>query len=307
MKWKLSLVVISAVLVSALLAYLLFNPEKYTLDDTLRQRLGGTYIRLSQGITHYRLEGPGHAGTVVLVHGATIPIWTWDGLAEDLQAVGFRVLSYDAFGRGYSDRPRVAYDQALLKGQLLELVNALNLSGPFDLVGLSLGAATAVNFTAGHPDRVRRLVLIQPLINDFKTPSFFRIPVLGEFMGRFFGVRTIAKRFASQVEGHPSAETYTRLFMEQATFKGFERSLLSMLRNDAVRDYTAAYRTVGKQSRDVLLIWGDRDPEITRGMVDRIRSLMPHIVYQPVENAAHGIVFQRPEEVNRLVHEFLLR
>ena len=80
-----------------------------------------------------------------------------------------------------------------------------------------------------------------------------------------------------------------------------------MLRSDAVGDYTEAYRTVGKQKRDVLLVWGSQDPEVNAGMVDQIRSLIPHVSYRPVDHAAHGIVFQRPETVNRLVREFLLR
>jgi pimeloyl-ACP methyl ester carboxylesterase len=306
MKWQLPIIILLVLILTPAAAYLLMNPEKNVLDEATRNRLGGTYVKLSQGVTHYKLSGPDNGKTVVLVHGATIPIWTWDNLTAELSSSGFRVLSYDAYGRGYSDRPDVDYDQGLFKHQLLDLVDTLALKKPFDLVGLSLGAATAVNFTAQHPERVNKLVLIQPIINNVKAPTFFGIPVIGEFIGRFFGIRVIANRASKQFEGNPKAETYSRLFIEQTIYKGFEKSILSMLRHDAIGDYSDAYRAVGKQQREVLLIWGDQDSEVTPEVIDLIRSLIPHITFKPVTGVAHGIVFQRPDEVNRLIREFIV-
>jgi len=180
--------------------YHILDSENNELNDTVRARLGGTYIRLSDGITHYKLEGPNDGKVVVLVHGGTIPMWTWDKQVKALKDAGFRVLSYDKYGRGYSDRPDVTYDQELYKRQLSELVDKLALTKPFDLIGISLGGGTAVNFTARYPHRVRKLVMISPLINNFKVPSSFRIPVFGEFIARLIGVRVIVNRFVSLFE-----------------------------------------------------------------------------------------------------------
>jgi pimeloyl-ACP methyl ester carboxylesterase len=305
MKWKWLAVGLIILVVLAAAIYLIVDPETKKLNKTLRTQLGGTYIRLSDGITHYKLEGPEDAKVVVLVHGGTIPIWTWDSQFRALRDAGFRVLSYDTFGRGYSDRPDITYDQALYRKQLFELVEKLGLSEPFDLVGLSVGGGTAINFTAKYPQRVDKLILIAPLINNFKTPSFFGIPVVGEFLARLFGIRVIANRFASLVENNPESEKYTRLYLEQTTFEGFQRSILSMLRNDAVGDYSTAYQVVGRQKRDVLLIWGTEDTEITKQMIGEIRSLMPRLTFQPVTGVGHGIVFQRPQTVNKLILDFL--
>jgi pimeloyl-ACP methyl ester carboxylesterase len=306
MKWRWLAVFLIGLLVVAGGIYLILDPEIHELNAAARAKWGGTYIRLSDGFTHYRLEGPPGARVVVLVHGATIPIWTWDRQVQALTAAGFRVLSYDAFGRGYSDRPDVVYDQQLYQRQLLELADTLGLAAPFDLVGLSLGGGTAVNFTARHPQRVDKLVLISPLISNFKVPSFFGIPVVGEFLARLAGIRMIANRFAAQLVNHPEAEKYARLFREQTTYRGFQRSMVSMLRNDAVGDYRAAYQAVGRQKREVLLIWGTADVEITPEMIDGIRSFMPRLTFRPVDDAGHGIVFQQPETVNRLIIDFLV-
>lgn len=283
----------------------ILDPENKKLDEGEREKLGGTYINLSDGITHYKLTGPVGGKVVVLVHGATVPIWTWNNQIKILNDAGFRVLSYDKYGRGYSDRPTVTYDQELYKRQLLELVDKLELTQKFDLIGLSLGGATAVNFTAQYPDRVRKLILISPLINNFKVPTIFQIPVLGEFTARLIGTKIIVDRFTSLVEDNPDSETYKMLFVEQTIYKGFQRSLLSMLRNDAVRDYTNAYQILGKQNREILLIWGTEDTEITREMIKDIRSFLPHLQFKPVEDVGHGIVFQKPETINTLIIDFL--
>ena len=303
MKWLSALVVV-LVLVLVVIYYIV-DPEKNELNEAVRAQLGGTYTNLSDGMTHYKLEGPEGGKVVVLVHGGTVPIWTWDKQVQALNSAGFRTLTYDKYGRGYSDRPDVVYDQERYQKQLLELVDKLALIEPFDVVGLSLGGGTAVNFTARYPERVRKLVLISPLINNFKVPSFFHIPVFGEFIARIAGVRVIVNRFVSLFENNPESEKYTSLFVEQTTYKGFQRSILSMLRNDAVGDYRNAYQIVGNQERDILLIWGTADTEITQEMISSIQSLIPHLTFQPVEGAGHGIVFQQTDTVNNAILGFL--
>ena len=288
-------------------AYYMLDPENQKLTDGERKKSGGTYINLSDGITHYKLTGPIGGKVVVFVHGGTIPMWTWNTYTKSLNDAGFRVLSYDQYGRGYSDRPDVTYDQELYKRQLLELVDKLELSEKFDLIGLSVGGGTSVNFTAHYPDRVRNLVLISPLINNFKLPAIFQIPVVGEFAARLIGVKTILKRFNSLVEGNPDADTYRMLYKKQTTYKGFQRSLLSMLRNDAVRDYTDAYQKLAKQKHKILLIWGTADTEVTGEMIKDIRSFLPRLQFKPVEGVGHGIEFQKPEVIKALIIDFLRR
>jgi pimeloyl-ACP methyl ester carboxylesterase len=306
MKWKWLAAFLIGLFVVAIGIYLILDPEVNVLNEAARAKLGGPYIKLSDGMAHYKLEGPQNAKVVVLVHGATIPMWTWDKQIPALTKAGFRVLNYDQFGRGYSDRPDVTYDQELYLRQLRELADKLGSTKPFDLIGLSLGGATAVNFTARYPDRVDKLILISPLINDYKVPSYFGIPVFGEFLARLAGIRVIVNRFASLIGNHPESEKYTRLFVEQTTYKGFQQSILSMLRNDAVGDYRDAYQIVGRQKRDVLLIWGTEETGVTKPMVSNIRSFVPRLTFKPVEGVGHGIVFQKPETVNKLIIDFLL-
>lgn len=68
------------------------------------------------------------------------------------------LVRYDARGNGLSDR-RAADLSLDAFVQDLEAVTATLGEEPFDLLGISQGAAVAIAFAARHPERVRRLVL----------------------------------------------------------------------------------------------------------------------------------------------------
>jgi pimeloyl-ACP methyl ester carboxylesterase len=78
--------------------------ESTELTDDLRESLSGEFIKISDGVVHYELEGPSNGDLVVLVHGFSAPFFVWDPTFKFLVNNGFRVLRYDLFGRGYSDR-----------------------------------------------------------------------------------------------------------------------------------------------------------------------------------------------------------
>jgi len=82
----------------------------------------------------------------------------WDPQVTALASQGWQVLRYDV--RGY----RKSSEAKGLKPHwhdLLELLDALNIDHAV-LVGSSLGAAIAIDFTLENPAMVRSLVLVSP-------------------------------------------------------------------------------------------------------------------------------------------------
>jgi pimeloyl-ACP methyl ester carboxylesterase len=307
LKKKLIAILSASALILIAVAYWALDRETRVINAAERSALGGTYVALSDGVTHYKLEGPLEGPVTVLVHGGTLPHWTWDQQVPALTQAGFRVLRYDHYGRGYSDRPDLIYNQELYQRQLLELLNRLSIKEPVDLIGVSLGGGIAINFTALHPDRVNRLILIAPVIKDYRSPAVLRYPIIGELIAHTVGIRIVEKRLLSLFGDHPDAEKYRQLFSQQVSYRGFRKSLLSLLRHNALGDYTKAYDTVGRQERRCLLIWGTADQEITREMVNAIRSRMPNLTFEAVESSDHGIIFKEPELINQLIVDFLTR
>ncbi len=302
-------VVILVVIITPLSLYASADIEKKDLDDTARNQQGGSYIKLPDGVTHYELTGPETGQVVVLMHGFSIPMYVWDAQVEPLTKAGFRVLRYDMFGKGYSDRPETNYDQALFRKQLINLLDGLKIQGPVDLVGLSVGGGLAVDFTANFPDRVNKLALVDPVITtSAKYDSLMKLlgpPVMGEFLMRLVTTNILAGRAADLMKKSPKAAEYDKLFRDQTHFKGFERATISMIRGDAIKDYRADYLTVGKQNRPIMLIWCTLDEDITPPMVEEIRKSMPNLVFKRLDGIGHDPQVEVPDTVNSLLIDFL--
>ncbi len=281
--------------------------ETLTLDQAARDALGGSYEELADGTTHYQLRGAAGGQTVVMLHGGTVPLWTWELQVPALVAAGFRVLCYDMFGRGYSDRPALTYDRALYRRQLGQLLDALGLALPVDLVGTSFGGAVAVDFAQHTPDRVRRIALIAPVVHSVNNPLLapLRLPGLGELLMRTVVAPKLAARAAEFFAHTATPEVYLRRYTEQMTYRGFARSLLSMVRSDALGDFRDAYRVVGAQHRPVQLIWGSADTEITSAAIADARAALGAVDYHQLDGAGHGAVVEQPDRINDLLVEFL--
>jgi len=153
---------VAALVLVLIAAYVHYDQETSTLTDAVRQTVSGSFIRLADGVVHYELAGPPNGRAVVLVHGYSVPYYIWDPTFASLVAAGHRVLRYDLYGRGYSDRPDVVYDPELYDRQLFQLLSSLGIQEPADLMGLSMGGSIAVAFAARHPERVHTLTLIDP-------------------------------------------------------------------------------------------------------------------------------------------------
>src|SRR5437879_6018100 len=61
--------------------YVAENPESRTLDDAARKTATGSFVRLSDGVTHYQIDGPGTGRAIVLAHGFSVPLYIWEASA----------------------------------------------------------------------------------------------------------------------------------------------------------------------------------------------------------------------------------
>ena len=284
-----------------------FRGESQMLDETARISAPGQFVKLTDGFTHYELAGPLGGAVVVLVHGFSVPLFLWDPTFAALVDAGFRVLRYDLFGRGYSDRPDTTYNQALYDRQLNELLDALGFTAPVNLVGLSMGGAIAVGFTAQHPERVRTLALLAPA--GFPSPAsrafwMVRLPGLGEWLFDRFGEKLIVGGLAKDFRVREKAQELEAQYRVQMQYRGFKRALLSTLRHGPISTMANAYRMVGKQACPVLLIWGRDDQTVPFALNEKVRAAIPRVEFHPIDNAGHAAHYEKPEVVNPLLVTF---
>lgn len=126
------------------------------------------YVEIAGARVRVREEGPESAPPVILIHGFTSSLETWDGWASDLSS-DFRVIRYDLLGHGLTGPdPDKRYAPQERAEFLAALMDALGVERAA-IAGNSLGGTIAWRFAATWPDRVTRLILVDPGIYQFNA------------------------------------------------------------------------------------------------------------------------------------------
>jgi pimeloyl-ACP methyl ester carboxylesterase len=110
---------------------------------------------------HYQQVGEG--SDVIMVHGITGNLAIWH--LEIIPALmgQYKFTTYDLRGHGYSDMPPSGYTTADHAGDLARIMDQLGIAHA-SVVGHSFGADVALHFAILNPDRVDKLVLVEPAI-----------------------------------------------------------------------------------------------------------------------------------------------
>ena len=290
-------------------AYLLLDREKLTLNPETRAVLSGQFVSLPAGVTHYQLSGPEDGSLVVLVHGFSVASYTWEHTVPALTDAGFRVLTYDLYGRGYSDRPPGPYDLNLFTAQLEDLLTALKIDQPVDVVGLSMGGYITADFAAKHPERVRRLVLLAPqstsLGSDPRT-SLVTFPGVGEYLFTVYLGPFYMSESSGEFVSNPESAVWHDRYLDMMNYTGFRNALLSTLRT-MTGDPFDAYRALGQLDRPVLILWGGDDDTSRVENAAQVVKAIPQAELHLIPGARHAFAYEFPEMVNPLLVAFLQR
>jgi pimeloyl-ACP methyl ester carboxylesterase len=286
------------------------NPEHDRLDDAARKAAPGKFVRLSEGVTHYKLDGPDSGHIVVLVHGFSVPLYIWDSTAIALASAGYRVLRYDEFGRGWSDRPSVDYSADLYDRQLTELLDSLHISNKIDLGGVSMGGWVTGTFAGRHPDRVRSLILVDPVAGARPTSMSFATrvrftPMLGSYVFQTMDVPGMAAGQSGDFLEPNRFPDWQSRYEQQVHFRGFGHALLSTRREQSRVDLDSVYHTVDKAGMPVLLLWGTKDQTVPFERNERVRKAIPRAEFHAIDGAAHLPILEQASRTDSLILAFL--
>lgn len=118
-------------------------------------------------IERYGLGGP----AVLLIHGFATSSFLWRNVGPAIALSNLTAFAADMLGYGASDRPpECDYGIAAQAEYLDRALTAVRVAKA-TVVGLDLGAAVALRLAASHPDRVERLVLVNPVSSDDMPPE----------------------------------------------------------------------------------------------------------------------------------------
>jgi pimeloyl-ACP methyl ester carboxylesterase len=263
------------------------NPERLTLDDAARAHVPGAFVQLGNGVTHYEVAGPANGRVALLVHGFSVPSYIWDPTFAALRDAGYRVIRYDLFGRGWSDRPDAAYDGNFYDRQIDQLLQSLKVDGKVDLFGLSFGGYVSAHYSATHPERIRTLNLIDPSNSAPALSWEWRTPLLGAYLFQVNAVPGMADNQNSDFLHPDRFPGWAERYRPQMQYHGFGRALFRSRVSLAQEDFPAIYAAIARAGTPVHLVWGKQDPTLPVSAAARLRQAMPQTVYTEIDQSGH--------------------
>jgi pimeloyl-ACP methyl ester carboxylesterase len=277
--------------------YFVAAGEDRRLDADTRRSLRGSYIQLSDGVTHYELAGPDGGDVVVLAGGLTIPLFYWDELAGELHARGLRTLAYSGYGRGYSDRVAACYDQELFVRQLRELIENLELPPSRHIVGTSMGALIAMAYVSQHDAGAATLTLVgpaglslQPVIQKLLLGNDITASVIAKHFGR----RILEQHLGHNVADPNRAAALATMVGDAYRYEGSTYAFFETLQHFALFDRAELYRHAGTLSIPKQLIWGTDDHVTPISSLDQVRELLQPSQCHVIDDCGHMAPFERP-------------
>ena len=249
------------------------------------------------------VEGDPGAPPVVLVHSAGTDHRMWDPGLPVLRD-RFRVIRYDVRGHGRSDVPPPPYTLEGLGGDLVGILDALDVASTH-VVGASLGGLVALWLAAERPERVRRAVVAGAAAR-IGTPASWQEradavrrggteAVVDLVMRRFFseGFRRehgdVVAGFADVLRRQaPAGYVGTCLALRDADLRDEEGTCLA-LRDADLRDEVSAIRASS------LILVGDEDVSTPPSEAEALTRAIPVARLTALEGAGHLCTVERPD------------
>jgi haloalkane dehalogenase len=269
---------------------------------------------------HYLDEGSGDP--LVMLHGN--PTWSifFRDLVENLRDE-FRAIVPDHIGCGYSDKPddsRYEYTLSQRTDDLEALLAHLGLENNLTLVCHDWGGMIGMAYAARHPERIRRLVLMNTAA--FHLPEGMHVPPSLAFMrrkplGPFFVQRfnlfsrgatwlATSKRMSKKLRDaycspYDSYENRiaTLRFVQDVPLRPGDRSY------DAVSLVEAGLEQFG--NIPILLLWGEKDFVFKARVLAIFEKVWPQAEVHRFPDAGHYVLEDAGDEIAPIVREFLVR
>ncbi|MEM7741182.1 MAG: alpha/beta hydrolase [Pseudomonadota bacterium] len=257
--------------------------------------VAGTTIRV-------RDEGPKDAPTLLMLHGFTFSLESWNDVADDL--VGeFRVVRYDLLGHGLSGPdPQKRYAPHERASFLGEVIETLDLKDPV-LLGNSLGGLVSWRFAANHPDDARALVLVSPGAFPFNGVGNEPAPVPStvRFFLHYPNQATVRATFDS-VYGGGTVPSEERVDTTLAMMRGNGDAYVASLEEFTLPDPEA---DLMKLTAPTLIIWGSEDALISPSDGPKMTALIANARLLTYPGVGHVAQEEMPARLAQDIREFL--
>ena len=179
----------------------------------------------------------------------------------------------------------------------------------FTVVGTSIGGTVAMRYTADHPDRIERLVLIspgslEPRVRGRTTPA--NVPRAADILG-YVLPKSFTRFMLTNDYGDPARVTDAVVdeWYEMWMREGNRLAMLNLLRQYVSGDVEDKIRAVNVP---VLLIWGEKNKRVPVALAYETRDLLvnaPEVRLEILPGIGHMLVQEAPEASSKLIRQYL--
>ena len=258
------------------------------------------------------VERYGHGGApVLLVHGFGTCAFLWRNIGPEIALANRTAFAIDMFGYGESDRPFDAQFGIAAQSEYLDrALTALRLPKA-TLVGVDLGAAVALHLAATRPDRVERLILINPIAldevpaNDVKTmhrnTARFALRVSRGVLGAAPLITELLRGSVAREESMPDP-LVARYLAPYVGRDGLEH-LLMLGRSVTGDDMSDISLEALEQA--TLIVWGDQDRWVSPKLPERLAETIPGARLIRIPTAGRLVPEDAPGALTNIILEFI--
>src|SRR5918999_2192470 len=271
------------------------------------------HLRIPVGPGAVHVERYGHGGSAfVLLHGFGTSSFLWRNVAPTLAEAGHTAYAIDLFGYGESDRPFDADFGVAAQAEYVDAaMTALRLPTA-TVVGIDLGGAIAMRLAATKPDRVERLVLINPIAFD-QIPSGdvdelhrnaglrMAIRISRGILGAAPLLRDLLEKAVADKDKMPD-RLLARYLAPYVGKEGLEH-LLTLARSIDEEDMEDVdLRSIAQPA---LIVWGEQDAWLGPKFADRLASTLPDNRLVRVPNAGRLVPEEAADTLANLILAFI--
>jgi len=269
--------------------------------------------RIATNGIHLNVAVAGAGPAIVLLHGFPHTWQLWSEIIGPL-STHHRVIAPDLRGFGASTRASDGYDAGTLADDINGLLDALA-EPTAAVVAIDAGTPVAVLLALRHPERIRRLVVMEALLGllpgaeDFLAAGppwwfgFHAVPGLAEEVLIGHEARYVDWFLRAGVRGQGVPPDIQAAFVDAYTGSDALRCAFS---------YYRALPTSARQLADAVAEGRLTPPALAIGahpvgttLERQLRPIADHLIGHVIPDCGHIIPLDRPQELLRIVTPFL--
>ncbi len=284
------------------------SKETCSYDEAVKKYAKGKFVTVDGKKVHYVEKGDGKP--VILIHGFLYNTVMWKQNVDAL-AKKFKVYAVDLFGWGYSERLNSSdYGFPRYAKQIVGFMDALKISKA-SLVGQSMGGGISVYVAAHYPDKVDKLVLVDPAAIPYPmTPIgwIYQRPFVGEFLNAIPGDALMESNIKTIWFYDPNKVTkeYVQEVLQPFCIKGSYEGLMYILRNMLKPPYVEnEVNILTKMNKPILIVHGREDKAVPVDRSEQLSKLWKGSKLVIFEKAGHSPHEEYPGKFNALAVDFL--